>query len=149
MVDNKYARAYTEALEIIKNFPEEEYNKIPKEKIKFFEDNMDKDYKFTIDPEKELEVQGISKEAYAVIVVLFQDYFATEKQKEKINNILRLNEIKAEQEKKEKYNPEELFEKVRKNETINQESKEELALVNINESFFVRLKRFIFRILHI
>ena len=36
MIDNKYAKAYTEVLEIIKYFPEEEYNKIPKEKIEFY-----------------------------------------------------------------------------------------------------------------
>ena len=36
MVNNKYSRAYKEVLEIIQYFPEEEYNKIPKEKIDFY-----------------------------------------------------------------------------------------------------------------
>lgn len=35
MINSKYAKAYTEVLEIIKYFPQEEYDKIPKEKIAF------------------------------------------------------------------------------------------------------------------
>ena len=34
-INNKYAKAYKEVLEIIKFFPEQEYNKIPKEKLNF------------------------------------------------------------------------------------------------------------------
>ena len=48
MINTIYAKAYTEVLEIIKHFPEEEYNKIPKEKIEFYKANRDKNYNFTI-----------------------------------------------------------------------------------------------------
>ena len=84
MINNKYARAYKEVLEIIKYFPEEEYNKIPKEKIEFYKENMDKDYDFTIDPLIDLSEQNISREANAIIVNFFMDYYATEEQKVKI-----------------------------------------------------------------
>ena len=43
-MNNNYSKAYTEVLEIIKYFPEEEYSKIPKEKIDFYKKNMDKNY---------------------------------------------------------------------------------------------------------
>ena len=36
MVNSKYAKAYTEVLEIISYFPQEAYNKIPSEKINFY-----------------------------------------------------------------------------------------------------------------
>ena len=97
MKNNKYARAYKEVFEIIRCFPEKEYNKIPKEKIEFYEKNMDMEYNFTINPTIDLSEQNISKEANAIIVTLFQDYFATEEQKEKIKEILELNEKKIEQ----------------------------------------------------
>ena len=45
MVNSKYAKAYTEVLEIISYFPQEAYNKIPSEKINFYKQNMDKNYK--------------------------------------------------------------------------------------------------------
>ena len=37
MVDNKYAVAYSEILEILKHIPIEDYNKIPKNEIELFE----------------------------------------------------------------------------------------------------------------
>ena len=47
---NTYAKAYTEVLEILKYFSEEEYSKIPQEKIEFYKNNMDKNYNYNINP---------------------------------------------------------------------------------------------------
>ena len=151
MTNNRYAKAYKEVLEIIKYFPKEEYNKIPKEKIEFYKENMDKDYEFTINPDADLAEQNISKEANAIIVSLYQDYFATEEQKQKIKEILELNEKKAEQERREKYNPNDIFKdkvKQAKNEE-NDKQAENTSLVEYKESFFTRFKNFILKILHI
>ena len=108
-MDKAYSMAYTEVLEILSYFSEEEYNKIPKEKIELFERNKDKDYKFTIDPTKDITQQNISVKAKAIIITLFRDYFASDMQKEELNRMLIENENKAEQKKKEKYNSDKLF----------------------------------------
>lgn len=144
-MDNNYARAYTEVLEILKYFPEEEFNKIPKEKIKYYEDNMDTSYEFSIDPDDDLEDQDISPEANAILVSIFQDYFASEEQKEKLNKILDYNEREAERIKREKYNPENIF---KKEETLVEEKTEETALVESKDNFFVRFKKFILNLFH-
>ena len=154
MINNKSAKAYKEVLEIIKYFPEEEYNRIPKEKIEFFENNMDKEYEFTIDPEIDLSKQNISKEANALIINIYLDYFANEEQKKKVMEILKLNEKKAELEKKEAYNPEDLFNNKNiinnnKNNQINQEKSEENSLIEYTENFFTKFKNFIMKLLHL
>ena len=151
MIKNKYARAYTEVLEIIRYFPDEEYDKIPKEKIEFYKNNMDKDYKFIINPEIDLVKQNISKEAAAIIVTIFRDYFATEEQKEKLEELIRLNEKKSEIEKREKYNPNNIFKKANKCENTNLRINENnnIELIEYKESFFTRFKNFILKILHI
>ena len=152
MINSTYAKAYKEVLEIIRYFPEEEYAKIPKEKIEFYKNNMDKDYVFTINPEIDLSEQNISSEANAIIVNLFRDYFATEEQKIKIKEILDLNQKKEEQEKREKYNPDDIFKKTNKAKNTDIEMSENhtnTALVEYKESFFTKFKNFIFRILHI
>ena len=153
MVNTVYARAYTEVLEILRYFPEEEYAKIPIEKIIFYQNNKDKNYNFTINPEIDLDKQNISSEANAIIVNLFRDYFATEEQKIKIKEILDLNQKKEEQEKREKYNPDDIFKKVNNNiGTTNIETSDNntnTALIEYKESFFARFKNFIFKILHI
>lgn len=148
MINSNYARAYTEILEIIKHFSEKEYAKIPEEKIEFYKNNMDKNYVFTINPEIDLSEQNISSEANAIIVNLFKDYFATEEQKIKIEEILDLNQKKAEQEKREKYNPDNIFKKANSN-TETTENNTDTALIEYKETIFTRFKNFIFKILHI
>lgn len=153
MTNEKFARAYKEVLEIIKYFPEEEYSKIPKEKIKFYEDNMDKGYDFTINPAIDLSMQNISNEANAIIVSLFQEYYATEEQRKIIKDILNLNDQKAERIKRKQNNPDDLFntpEKANKD-LINEseEAPQETALVESKEGFFKRFKSFVCKLLHI
>lgn len=144
---NTYAKAYTEVLEILGQFSIEEYSKIPKEKIDFYKNNMDKDYIYKINPEIDLSQQYISKEANAILISLFRDYFATENQRKTLSNLLNQNQVKLEETKREKYNSNNLFKKNKDN-VIN-EVKEEKSLVEIKEEkwfkkifyFFKRLFR--------
>lgn len=153
MINLKYSQAYKEVLEIIKYFPKEEYNKIPIEKIEFYEKNMDRNYEFSINPEIGLDKQKISKEAKAIIVNLYKNYLATEAQKKIIDEILELNEQKLEKQKLEKYNPDDIFKKTSSNpESSNVNvpgNKSDTSLIEYKESFFTRFKNFIFKILHI
>ena len=141
-----YKKAYTEVIEIIKYFPKEEYDKIPLEKINYYKENMDKNYNFQIDPNIELEKQNISKEANAILVTLFNDYYATDRQKEVLNNLLKQNQQKLEIQKYEEYNPNNLFMqstiKQQNTETL-QENQKETSLVEIKESFFTKFINFI------
>lgn len=74
---NNYKRAYTEVVEILSHLSREEYDKIPKEKIDYYKENMDTEYVYHIDSQKTLNEQNISTEANAILVTLFRDYFAT------------------------------------------------------------------------
>ena len=84
MENMEYANAYTEVIEILKYISEADYNKIPKNKINLFETNANKEYKFTYNPNLTLNEQNVSKRAKAIIAILFREYWATEKQREKI-----------------------------------------------------------------
>ena len=143
---NTYARAYTEVIEILSHFSKEEYNKIPEEKISFYKNHMDKDYIYSINPKIDLSEQNISKEANAILVSLFRDYFATEKQRQTLNNLLNQNQEKLEQEKAKNYNPNNIF-KDKKNYSM-EETEEDLKtanhetsklLIKHKENIFVRI----------
>lgn len=141
-----YKRAYTEVIEIIKYFPNEEYAKIPLEKINYYKENMDKDYNFQINPNIELEKQNISREANAILVTLFKDYFATDRQKEILNNLLKQNQQILEEQKQEKYDPSNLFmqSKTQQQNTVTiQENNSENSLIEIKENFFTKFINFI------
>lgn len=145
MATNSYSKAYTEVLEILNHLSEEEYSKIPIEKIEFYKNNMDKEYDYKINPEVDLEKQYISNEANAILITLFRDYFATDKQREILKNLLRQNQDKLEQEKREKYNPNNIFkENIRLN-AINKQ----MQVVEYKEPFINKFKRFIYKLLHI
>lgn len=110
-MEKKYAKAYTEVIEILKHIPKEEYDKIPETEIQFYENNCDKNYKYVYDENKTIKEQPISREANAVIISIYMNYFANEKQKGIINEILKQNSINSEKEKKEKYDVNNIFSK--------------------------------------
>lgn len=81
MADIQYANAYTEVLDILKYISKEDYEKIPKSKIKVFEENSNKNYNFTYDENKTLDEQNVSEITKAIIAILFRDYWATKEQR--------------------------------------------------------------------
>ena len=119
MADIQYANAYTEVLDILKYISKEDYEKIPKSKIKVFEENSNKNYSFTYDENKTLDEQNVSEIAKAIIAILFRDYWATKEQRYVI--------IKKQQEIKEK-KQKELMAKFEQNKNI---PEKDLKKVNV------------------
>ena len=97
MADIQYANAYTEVLDILKYISKEDYEKIPKSKIKVFEENSNKNYSFTYDENKTLDEQNVSEITKAIIAILFRDYWATKEQRYVI--IKKQQEIKEQKQK--------------------------------------------------
>lgn len=138
-MNENYKRAYTEVLEILKYFPDEEYSKIPVNKISFYKNNMDVNYNFHIDPNIDLEKQNISKEANAILIALFKEYFANDRQKKILNNLLNQNQQKLEKIKYEKYNLNEIFkqdETIKTNHILENNNKK--GLIEYKKKFFTR-----------
>ena len=119
MADIQYANAYTEVLDILKYISKEDYEKIPKSKIKVFEENSNKNYSFTYDENKTLDEQNVSEITKAIIAILFRDYWATKEQRYVI--------IKKQQEIKEK-KQKELMAKFEQNKNI---PEKDLKKVNV------------------
>lgn len=91
MLDNIYKRAYTEVIEVLNNLSKEEYEKIPKSRIEYYKKNMDKTYEFKINSRIPIEHQKLSKEANAILVSLFLEYFVNEKQRVGLQEMLDKN----------------------------------------------------------
>lgn len=119
MADIQYANAYTEVLDILKYISKEDYEKIPKSKIKVFEENSNKNYSFTYDENKTLDEQNVSEIAKAIIAILFRDYWATKEQRYVI--IKKQQEIKEQKQK-------DLMAKFQQNKNI---SEKDLKKVNV------------------
>lgn len=134
MIDSKYRIAYREILEILKYISIEDYNKIPKNEIELFEAYADDNYIFNYDTSKTLEEQNVSDITKGIIILLFRDYWATEKQRNKIIAKQNYDRMKLEESKKEKYNTYNILINNHKNfSRYSPENKQEKTLVKIDE----------------
>ena len=160
MITKEYAMAYTEVSEILKYVPDEDVNKIPKEKLEFYKSNMDNEYSYKLDMTKEFEEQEMSDITKAILANIFRDYWATpyqkeiieEKMKEKSSYVLsqyqkeiieekeKYDLEKLEEEKREKYNPDNIF-KNKLEETVVENTN--LPAEIKKETFFKKLISFI------
>lgn len=157
MANTEYAIAYKEVFEILKYIPQEDYNKIPNEKIELYKTMQDKSYNFKYDPSKTLDEQNATKRTKAIIGLLFRDYWATDIQREKILAKQKYERQKIEEEKIQNYQSENLFKKnsiynTSKNsqneKDIKQKEEKEVTLVKYNEDNFItrllnRIKKFL------
>jgi len=140
MITKEYAMAYTEVIEILKYVPDEDVQKIPEEKLVFYKNNMDNEYTYKLDMTKEFEEQEMSEITKAILANIFRDYWATPYQKEKIEAKEKYDLEKLEEEKREKYNPDNIF-KNKQEETLVKNSN--LPVVMQKETFFKKLISFI------
>jgi len=134
-MNNEYSKACTEVLEILKHFSYKDYSKIPKEKIEFYISNMDKNYNYSFNAKIPLSEQYISKEANTILISIFRDFFADEKQKIKLKDILRQNQLKLE-EQMEKYSSNNLH---NEKQTINNIKKENSLIEIRNDKWYEKI----------
>ena len=103
------SNALKEVAVIINNLIPNDYKKIPKQYIDFFEKNCNKEYEFNYDKSKSFKEQQLLEETKMLLFVLFEEFGASDKQKSviqafKINKSKKLEEIK-----RKKYNPDSIF----------------------------------------
>lgn len=143
-ITKEYSRAYVEVLEVLKFLKEEEYNRVPKERIDIYNKYKDNEYYFEINKEKELGEQ-ISTKAKAVLSNLFIRYIANDADREEIVVQERQKEYKEEMAKSQniKLNP--LFEKRTKTAETIEENQSLIVYTedNIFKKFIKKIKAFL------
>ena len=89
-----------EVLEMLNHIPVRDYIKIPPKTIKDLEDNISS---------KNVIKDTFSREAYVIFLKIYLAYIANEQEKQKIVEMLKLNEKKKERIKQIKYNKNNIF----------------------------------------
>ena len=108
-MEDTYEKAYTEVIELLKFFPKESIEKIPNEILNLYISKMDRTYKYKVDKTKSFEQQQMSEKTKAIFANIFRDYWATDYQRERIKAKERYDKEKIEEEKRKKYNPDDIF----------------------------------------
>ena len=132
----EYAKSYTEILEIFKYIPENLLKKIPNSIIKKYYENMDKSYKYAYDIGRSLEDQKVSQLTKILLANIYIKYWATERDKKRIEiydrKILEKNEI----EKRKKYNIGNIFTNNTNTATANHIVDENRSLIEVKKKSF-------------
>ncbi len=143
MLSNNRRQAYTEIVNFIELLDEYNRNKIPKKLMEFFKVEKDNNYTKVIDPNVPIKEQNLKKETLALIAMLNLQYWCEdEKEKQRLKKIYANNEIKYQEELRDKYNPDDLFKTKQKN--IETNHSQQTAMIEYKElSIFQRIKEFI------
>lgn len=147
MVNVQYANAMAETLHYLKGIRKEDIDKIPKSFIKFLEENASKEYICNFDYHIPLKELNLLDETKGIIGTICLNYWCnTQEQKQAYLKRLNENEIKFEEEIREKYNPDNLF---KDKKTIIETTNNFVAMIGYKEDFFTKLIKKLKKIFHI
>lgn len=133
---------YAETFEILSYMDKMTVMKIPVNVLSSIKNLRNKNFKTNIDKNDIFNENNISKEAVDLLCWLDYTYWSNENEKEEINNIIKENNRVEEINKREKYNPDNLFVK-------NNQPKVDIntSLIEYKEiTFMQRIKAFLKRI---
>ena len=142
---NDLYKAYAEVDEILALMESEYIEKIPKKMREMFKKERPNDYNPLIQIDIPLEEQKLQRKTFAILAMLNLNYWCEdEEEKQELIKIYAENDIKREEELREKYNPDNIF-KNRKD--IQQIEKNSLSIIEYREQRFLHkiiifIKRF-------
>lgn len=102
---------YSEVVYMLNKIPIRDFLKIPPTYIQFLNNNRDDTKNYT--------ANSFSRESYCLFLKIYLKYIASNEEKNKIDEILKINNLKEENKKKDKYNIENLFKKTNYVQDIN------------------------------
>ena len=148
-MEDNYAKAYKEVMEILNFVPKESIDKIPKTMIDEKKKKMDKSYDFKVDINKSFEDQELLDETKAIFANIFRDYWATPYQKERIEAKEKYDRQKIEEGKMSKYNPDKIFNKGTKTIIEKKSNVDNLPIEVKKEKFYEKIISFFKKVFHI
>ena len=108
-VTDIHSKSFTELVETLDQFSEEELSIFPKNLISNFKKNKDPNYIWEFDKSKKVKDQNYMTETKALIVNLYKKYLCPESEKEKWKKYDSICDSLIEEEKRNKYNPDKIF----------------------------------------
>ncbi len=147
--DKETRVAYAEIISFINLLPQDKQEKIPKNIIEYFKEEMDKDSKRELTTDISLENQNLKNATWDLIAILYLKYLCEdEEEKKELEQIYAENERKYREEIKEKYNPEKILENRGKKNTEQQDEVKNLPIEVKKENFIQKIIKFINKLFH-
>lgn len=135
-MEKDYGNAYSEVLDILKYIPKEDYDKIPRKTIQLLEANRNEKSEFTYNVALPFDKQDISKDAKVILAILYRNCWISEGEKIELSKKEKEHLQNIEKEKREKYNPDDLF--TNREQNITRELEENHYLV-VQEKWYIKV----------
>lgn len=135
MENIEYSNSLYQISEILKCTDPKLRARIPKKIISYFENNKAKECNWNINKALPLEKQELLPETKQILTLLYRDYICDDKERIKLEKVLNDNEIKYQNELREKYNPDNIFKDNKKISTQNYNK----DLINHKKSLLSRI----------
>ncbi len=148
-VSEEYKIATTEVLSILEYLPKREVDKIPNKFKEFLKENSLSAYKPNFDYSLGLDKIELKHKTKLLLAMIYRNYICSEEERLEYNKILYQNEETYQKYLREKYNPDDIFKKQESNTVELAENNSNTALIEYKETFFMKFKNFVFKILHI
>ncbi len=105
----EFAKRLVEVDEVIKYLSVENIQKIPENIRIMIKNKKDKNYIWNFDESKKLNEQNLPRDTIAILSYLKMKYLLNDEQRAFMDRIHRINEQKIEEEKRNKYDPNNVF----------------------------------------
>lgn len=135
-MDDVYREAFAEVLEVLNNSNQGILEKIPERFITFLNENKEQNYIAKIDFTDENWDDSIKKETQAILALIYRDYIVAPEERVRLLNEEREEQIRIENELREMYNPENIFENKKAQVKSTDDS---VDLVEYKKSFFKKI----------
>ena len=135
MISTELSEAAVEVLEILKYTRKSDVEKIPRDFIRFLEENSSTTYKINKDYSKPISEIKLRTKTEALLGVIYLKYWADENGKKEFQQKLNDNEKKNMEQLNKKYNTEELF----KNRNTEEVKEQDKFLVTKKENIFIKI----------
>ena len=132
-MQEEYNKAYAEAMVVLNNSSKEILEKIPEKLLHFLNENKDKNYLVNINFQDEHWENTLMDETKGILGLIYRDYIVSTQQRNKLLLEEKKNQLKSEKEIKEKYNPDNIFNKRKKSDINDQEEVDQSELMKIKE----------------
>lgn len=133
VVSEEYKIAATEVLDIVEHLSLNATNKIPLQLLDFFKDVSMEDYKPEFDYSDGLEKINFTPKTKALLAMIYRNYLCSEEERKEFDRKLFENEEKYQQELREKYNPDKIFQNSELEENAKEENNQNTALIEYKE----------------
>ena len=141
-MENNLLKAYSEVDKIL-SFMEIRYvEKVPKKMREMFKNEKLQDYEPNIDKNIPLEEQQLERKTLAILAMLNLNYWCeNEEEKEELIRAYSNNDKKRNEELREKYNPDNIFDHKQKERFVEEKEviTDEMAMVEYKESIFRKI----------